>query len=139
MATHPVSLRIPEETRAAIDDAVRRTGRDLSSIVNEMLSEAVKMRRIPGIAFADGPNGRVAVIAGTGLEVWEVVDQFRAVGEDWACLKAGFDWLSDFQLRAAMAYAEAFPEEIGTQLADNASWTPERAWETYPYMRPSAR
>src|SRR5579859_7976966 len=97
MAKHPVSLRIPEETRAAIDDEVRRTGRDLSSIVNEMLGEAVKMRRIPGIAFAEGPNGRAAVIAGARLEVWEVVDQFRAEDEDWERLKAGFDWLSDYQ------------------------------------------
>ncbi len=139
MANNPVSLRIPAETRAAIDDTVRRTGRDLSSVVNEMLGEAVKLRRIPGVAFADGANGRVAVIAGTGLEVWEVIDQFRAMGEDWDGLKAGFDWLSDFQLRAALAYAEAYPEEIKVQVNDNASWTPDRVWSRYPFMKPPAR
>lgn len=139
MPNNPVSLRIPAETRAAIDDTVRRTGRDLSSVVNEMLDEAVKLRRIPGVAFADSANGRVAVIAGTGLEVWEVVDQFRAMGEDWERLKVGFDWLSDYQLRAALAYAGAYPEEIESQLNDNASWTPERVWAAYPFTKPPAR
>ena len=30
----------------------------------------MRMRRAPGILLADGPAGRRAVIAGTGLEAW---------------------------------------------------------------------
>jgi antitoxin component of RelBE/YafQ-DinJ toxin-antitoxin module len=63
MANSPVSLLIPAETRAAIDAVVRRTGRDFSNVANEMLTEAVKMRRIPGIVFADSPNEIEAAIA----------------------------------------------------------------------------
>lgn len=135
MPNSPVSLRLPPETRAAIDVLVRRTGRDFSSVANEMLAEAVKMRRIPGIVFADGPNGRVARLGGTGLDVWEVISQYRALGEGWDRLRQSFHWLSEVQLRAALAYAEAYPDEIEAALEDEASWTPERVWSTFPFTK----
>jgi pimeloyl-ACP methyl ester carboxylesterase len=46
--------------------------------------------------------------------------------------------LSDEQPRAALAYAASYPEEIEAALADNASWTPERIWETDPFTKPPA-
>jgi hypothetical protein len=39
-----------------------------------LLTEAEKMRRVPGIAFADGTSGRVPRIAGTGLEVFKSIN-----------------------------------------------------------------
>ena len=65
MASQSISLRIPREMRADIEAISRRTGRDFSSVAKEMLAEAIKMRRIPGIIFADSPSGRVAKVAGT--------------------------------------------------------------------------
>src|SRR5919198_5830930 len=94
----PVSLRIPEETRAAIQEAMRRTGRDFSSVANEMLTEAVRMRRIPGIVFADGPTGRRARVAGTGIDVFEIVRDYRTMGADWAQLRRAYHWLDERQL-----------------------------------------
>lgn len=139
VANSPVSLRIPAETRAAIDAVVRRTGRNFSNLANEMLTEAVKMRRIPGIVFTDSPNGRIARIGGTGLGVWEVIAQYQSLGQDRDRLRRSYHWLSDEQLRAALAYAAAYPEEIEAALADNAAWTPERVWATYPFTKPQAR
>ncbi len=86
----PVSLRIPQEAREVILEAVRRTGRNFSSVANEMLLEAARMRRIPGIVFADGPTGRRARIAGTGLDVFEVVRAFREVDQSWERLRTAF-------------------------------------------------
>ena len=134
----PVSLRLPAETRAAIDAVVRRTGRDFSSVTNEMLAEAVKMRRIPGIVFADSPSGRTARIGGSGLDVWEVIAEYQARGQEWDRLRQSFHWLSEAQLRSALAYAAAYPEEIAAALHDEASWTPERVWSTYPFTKPPA-
>lgn len=139
MASKPVSIRIPDETRNTIEEASRRTGRDFSSIVNEMLSEAVKMRRIPGIVFADSPTGRTVLIAGTGIEVFEVVRSYREMGESWEDLKSDFHWLSDFQLRAALAYAEAYPEEIDERIRADERWTPEATWAKYPFTKPPWR
>ena len=134
--TQPVSLRIPEDVRAEIEATARRSGRDFSSVAKEMLTEAIKMRRIPGIVFADGLNRRVVRVAGTGLEVFEIVAAFRNMDEDWERLRTAYHWLSEQQLRAALAYAAAYPEEIEERLRAEERWTPETLWTTYPFMKP---
>src|SRR5437764_15301828 len=111
MNSRPVSLRLPEDVRAAIDEAATRTRRGFSSVANEMLAEAAKMRRIPGIVFADGPSGRRARVAGTGLAVFEILRTYRDSGEDWDTLRESYHWLTENQLRSALAYAAAYPEE----------------------------
>jgi hypothetical protein len=67
------SLRIPEDTVNQIEQMARESGCDFSAMTKDLLMEAVKMRRCPGIIFADGVTGRRARIAGTGLEVWEII------------------------------------------------------------------
>lgn len=131
-----VSLRVPQDAHEAISSLAKRSGRDFSSIANEMLTEAVKMRRVPGIVFADGPAGRRARIAGTGLEVYEVVGVYRRAHGDWGRLREAYHWLTEQQLRAALAYADAYPDEIDARLAEEERWTPERVWGEYPFMRP---
>lgn len=136
MSLRASTIRIPEETRRAIDETCRRTGRDFSSVANEMLSEAVKMRRIPGIVFADSPLGRVARIAGTGIEVFEIAKTYQDVGRDWERLQSTYHWLSPQQLRAALAYISAYPEEIEECLMAESHWTPEQVWARYPFTKP---
>jgi len=137
-ASNPVSLRIPADVRAALTETARRSGRDFSSVANEMLGEAVRMRRIPGITFADGPAGRRARIAGTGIDVFEVARAYDALGRDRAQLAGAYHWLTDQQLRAALAYAEAYPEEIESRLQREDEQTPEAVWTAYPFTRPDA-
>ncbi|HZQ37224.1 MAG TPA: DUF433 domain-containing protein [Dehalococcoidia bacterium] len=78
----------------------------------QLLDEVEKQRRVPGIIFADGPTGRRARIAGTGIEVFEIVWSYRANGQNRERLAAEYDWLRPDQLDAALAYAAAFPGEI---------------------------
>lgn len=139
MKGQPVSLRIPEDIRATIKETAHRTKRDFSSVAVEMLTEAVKMRRVPGIVFADETLGRVPKVAGTGLDVFEVVQTYRDVDRDWKRLQNAFPWLSEYQLRAALAYAAAYPDEIEEHLRENERWTPEEVWSTYPSTRPPWR
>lgn len=139
MKSRPVSLRLSEEVRSAIDETARRTRRPFSSVANEMLEEAVRMRRIPGIYFADTPTGREAHVEGTGLGVWEVIAGYRRVDEDGERLRKEFDWLSEHQLRAALAYFEAYPKEINERIAEDEYWTPDRIWEEHPFTRPPWR
>jgi len=89
-------------------------------MTTEALSEAERMRRVPGIVFADGPTGRRARIAGTGIEVFEVISHVHVVGDDWAASRAWHDMLSDAEFAAARAYYEAFPDEIDARLAEAA-------------------
>jgi len=93
------------------------------------------MQRVPGIVFADGPTGRRARIAGTGIDVFEVVGPYREMGQSWDALCETFHWLTEAQLRAALAYADAFPEEIDARLARQAAITPEYIAATYPLKR----
>jgi len=136
LAKKPVTIRLAAEVREEIKEIMRRTGRDFSSIAHEMLEEALKMRRIPGIYFTDTPTGRHAHIAGTGLGVWEIVRFYRQENNDWESLRETFDWLSEQQLRAALAYAEAYPEEIDARIAEDEKWTPELVYATYPFVKP---
>lgn len=137
MGALPKTIRMPDDIRKPIEEEARLARRDFSSVANEMLLEAIKMRRIPGIVFADSPSGgRVARVAGTGLEVFEVIQAYRAMENSWQRLKEAFHWLSDTQLRAALAYTEAYPEEIEEQIRRDEQWTPEAIRERYPFMSP---
>lgn len=134
MSTVQKSLRIPDEIAKAIEEAAETSGRDFSTVANELIAEAVKMRRCPGILFADGPSGRRARISGTGLDVWEVIATYQGVERDVERLHRAYHWLSEPQLRAALGYYAAYPEEIDRQVARNAVWTKDRLAERYPSL-----
>lgn len=136
-ASASITVRMPAGRRAAIEAIARRQRRDLSSVINEMLEEALRMRRIPGIVFTDDSlGGRAARVEGTGLEVWEIIGGYLNLDGSWERLREAFDWLADQQLRAALAYYEAFPDEIDEAVAENASWTPERLRAEFPALAP---
>jgi uncharacterized protein (DUF433 family) len=134
MATVQKSLRIPEDIAKAIEESAQSTGRDFSAVANELLAEVIKMRRCPGILFADGPTGRRARIAGTGLDVWEVIATYKSLENDPARLRRAYHWLSEVQLRAALGYYVAYPEEIEAQIRRNEAWTQERLAQRYPSL-----
>jgi uncharacterized protein (DUF433 family) len=82
----------------------------------QLLDEVEKMRRVPGIVFTDGTLGRVPRIAGTGIEVFEVIQRYEGFDHSWDRLAESFDWLKPEQLRAALAYYEAYPDEVNARL-----------------------
>jgi uncharacterized protein (DUF433 family) len=95
-------------------------------VVRDLLEEALRMRRCPGIVFVDGPTGRRPVLAGAGLEVWEVVKAYRDCGEDFKKLKETLDWLSPRQLRDAFHYWHLYPEEVEKKLRRKGSSKPRQ-------------
>lgn len=100
-------------------------------MATETLSEAEKVRLVPGIYFADEPAGRVAKVPGSGLGVWEIVSGLRSEGGDVAALRRGFHWLTDDQIDAALTYARIFPEEIDARLAIEDEVTPKYLRATF--------
>jgi len=127
---------LPEELQEEIEREMRLRGTTFSEVASSLLREAVRMRRVPGIVFMDGPVGRRASIAGTGLDVWEVIATFKSVGEDRERLEASYGWISDRQLSAALAYYGFYPEEIDARLEEEQSWTPGKLYGEFPYLRP---
>lgn len=130
------ALRISEDMAREIERLAAEERRDWSAVVRNLLEEALRMRRHPGITFADGPSGRRARLAGTGLDVWEVVGTFKALGEVWEELRAAYPWLSEAQLRAALAYYRAYPDEIDRRLDTESRWNDETLAERFPGLRP---
>ena len=54
------SLKLPPETLREIEQMARESGKDFSAVAKDLLEEAIKMRRCPGIAFVEGTSGRRA-------------------------------------------------------------------------------
>jgi uncharacterized protein (DUF433 family) len=126
-------IRVSESLAADIEREARRRDRSWSATAAELLEEAVRMRRAPGIVFADGPGGRRAVVAGTGLDVWEIVASWRASGEDVSALKVSYAWLDETALHAALGYYQLYPTEVDARLAREAEWTAERVRRELPF------
>lgn len=133
-----MQIEIPDELGANVAKMAEETGQDVGSLAAEMLTEAIKMRRVPGILFADGATGRRARIGGTGIEVFEVIDRYELVGRDRFRLQELFDWLAPHQIEDAITYYEAFPDEIRAHLhtdeEDRAAI--EALWREIPQTSP---
>jgi len=113
-----MNVELPDRIAAAVDEAARARGQDVSSIVAELATEAMKMRLVPGIVFADGPSGRRARIEGTGIEVFEIIQGHRAAEQDRQRLNEAFHWLDQRQIDAALAYYRLFPDDVDPFLMD---------------------
>jgi len=132
-----MQIEIPDELAAAVAEIAATTGQDVQSLIVEMVTEAIKMRRVPGILFADGATGRRARVGGTGIEVFEVIDRYESVGRDRARLQELFDWLKPNQINAAIAFYEAYPDDIRpyllTEQEEKAAM--EALWAKHPQTR----
>lgn len=131
------SIRIPEWLDRAISREIRQRGeRDWSKGAISLLEDAVRSARIPGIVFVPRGDGRRAAVAFSGLEVWEIIATWKEGDEDWQALMTAYPELSESQLRAAVAYYQAYSGEIDERLEREAEWTPERVAEELPFTRP---
>ena len=130
------SLRIPWETFDDIEKIAGETGREFSSIAKDLLAEAIKMRRCPGIVFVNGVRGRKAKIAGTGLDVWEIIATYISVNNNFPRLRKAYHWLSDQQLQAAIGYYTAYRDEIDRLIEQNESWSSKTVIDHYPFLDP---
>jgi uncharacterized protein (DUF433 family) len=130
----PKSLRLPAALEQELEREFAHRGvKEWTTGVVDLLSEAVRMRRVPGIVFVDSRTGRRPVVAGAGLDVWEVIATWKAVGGDETQFREATDWLTETQRRAALNYYALYPAEIDTRLAVEESWTPERVRQELPF------
>ena len=134
MATVQKSIRLPEEAVKEIEALASGTGRDFSGIARDLLIEAVKMRRCPGITFTDGPTGRRAKIAGSGIDVWEFIATFKGLGENYNKLKEAYHWLSEQQIRSALSYYALYTEEIDIKITRNDDITKNQVIKRFPFL-----
>ena len=134
MSTVQKSIRIPKELINELKSITQESGKDFSTVTKELLQEAIKMRRCPGIVFTEGVSGRRARIAGTGIEVWEVIASYKSIDKDLKRLRKIYRWLTEQQFRATIGYWKIYPDEIDLLITQNESWTKERIHERYPFL-----
>jgi uncharacterized protein (DUF433 family) len=123
MSTVQRSFRIKEPILQEIERI--RKNKPANALANELLEEALKMRRCPGIIFSEGVTGRRARLAGTGIEVWEVIYEYQITGNNIDALKKALPHLTERQLIAALNYYQAYREEIDELIRSNEAITPE--------------
>ncbi|MBA3790126.1 MAG: hypothetical protein WKF28_10350 [Rubrobacteraceae bacterium] len=135
MATRARGLRISKDIEEEIEREMRLRGTTFSEVATGLLREAIRMRRVPGVVFMEGPAGRRSVLAGTGLDAWEVISTYKSVDGDYERLKRSYEWLSESQLSAALDYYALYPEEIDARIEREEWWTPERVRRELPFTR----
>ena len=114
--SQPLSLRLAPDLLKTLRSEARRSSRPASQIAQVTLDEGLRMRRCPGILFVDGPTGRRATIAGTGIDIWEVVRVFRSGSGSFEDLARAMPQLSRPQLEVAMYYYRLYPGEVNERL-----------------------
>ncbi|MBI5683381.1 MAG: DUF433 domain-containing protein [Deltaproteobacteria bacterium] len=134
MPTVQKSIRVREKTLKEIEQIARDAGKEFSAVANELLEEAVRMQRCPGIIFTEGTAGRRARIAGTGIEVWEVIAVYKAVNKDFDRLQKSYHWLTEQQIKSAIGYYKAYSEEIGHLIKQNEELTEWHVHKRYPFL-----
>jgi uncharacterized protein (DUF433 family) len=113
----PFSVRLEDHTEKLVEAEARRTRRTKSAVVEAFTEETARTRRFPGIAFRGDDARRRAWVIGSGLDVWEIIQMLEDFGSVEA-LEADMP-LSRAQVRLAVAYSDAYPDEINNAIADN--------------------
>ena len=112
-------------------------GTNKSRLAERYIDEGTRMDEHPGIVFRGGPTGRRAALAG-GPDVWEVMATLKggeARSEKALAATAELLDLTELQVRSAVRYYGAYPEEIDERIARNvedadaaeAAWRREQA------------
>jgi uncharacterized protein (DUF433 family) len=76
------------------------------------------------------------VVAGTGLDVWEVVRTWEDGEKGLDEARANYPWLSEAQIRAAIGYYELYPVEVDERLQREREWNAERVRQELPFATP---
>jgi hypothetical protein len=114
-----VTLRLTKPEKADLEAAATLTGQPPGTLAAIYVKEGVRRSRFPAVDFRDGAPGRVAYVAGTRWPVWMVVDLVKDFGGDTRKAARRLE-KPEAIVKMALAYAEAYPEEIAASLALHA-------------------
>jgi uncharacterized protein (DUF433 family) len=127
----PFSVRLDEQTERLVDAEARRTRRSKSAVVEAFTEETARTRRFPGIGFRGDDARRRAWVIGSGLDVWEIVQMLDDLGSAEALRTETH--VTEAQLRIALAYRDAYPDEVAATIEDNRRPVEELS-ALYPFI-----
>jgi uncharacterized protein (DUF433 family) len=128
-ASDPFSMRIGRSIHQRLERRALRGNHSKSALAERFIDEGLRQDAHPEIVFRDGPFGRRPLLAGTRLEVGQVVETIRNSGNSVDDAAAYLD-LPSSRVRAALSYYAAFQHEVDEQArrAVAAAEDAERAW-----------
>ena len=129
----PFTIRLSEEVGGWLERENRRTRLPKSALLEILAEESIRTRRFPGIGFRGPEHGRRALVIGTALDVWELVELYEGKGAERVLSEHN---VSERQLDLALSYYETYPREIDEALEENAR-EPEEWHEISPSVIPS--
>ena len=133
MATHTRSFRLDEQLLELLEERADRVGESANALAARYLEEGLRRDEHPLIAFVDRPAGRRAMLAGTRLNVADVVAVAKSAGSAEGAAES-LD-LPIWKVRAALSYYADFRDEIDAELErdsrlaerEEARWRAERS------------
>jgi len=115
-----LSMRLCVESGRRLKRIANRHGWTPSDAGARLVEEGLRRSEFAFLDFRDSPAGRQAYIQGSTLAVWEVMFLLRSYDGNVAAVAKHLRW-PEAKIRAAINYAEAFPEEIDEATAENDS------------------
>jgi uncharacterized protein (DUF433 family) len=105
------SFRLASSLSEHLGRRAQETGESANRLAERYIDEGLRMDEHPLIRFRDGAAGRRAALAGTRLDVWQVIETLRnsdnSVEATAAYLSIPEPWV-----RACVRYYAAHPEEV---------------------------
>src|ERR1700691_5954048 len=111
-------MRLPAASGRRLKRMANRHGWTASDASARLVEEGLRRSEFALIDFRDSPAGRQAYIQGTSLAIWEVVMVVRSHRGSVPAAARHLSW-TELMVRAALHYAEAFPDEVEEALAEN--------------------
>jgi uncharacterized protein (DUF433 family) len=123
-------MRLKDEQMERLRRAARRLGRSPSETAALLLEESLRRSEYPFIEFRDSPAGRQAYLQGTRIAVWHVARLARDLASDASKIAAYLE-VPEVQVKAVLAYASAYAEEIDAAISDD-EWVAEHLLPLVP-------
>lgn len=113
-----LSMRLPVESGKRLKRMANRHGWTPSDASARLVEEGLRRSEFAFLDFRDSPAGRQAYIQGSTLAIWEVMLLLRSYKGNAKDVAKHLNW-PEAKVRAAVNYAEAFPEEVSEAIAEN--------------------
>lgn len=114
------TLRLPATTTEGPARRARATGHKPRTLAARYVEEGIRRDEHPLVRFVDSPSGRRAALAGSQLDVWEVIATVRDNGNDVAEAAAYLQSPGGL-VEAAVSYYGAFRDEVDAEIAVNVA------------------
>ncbi|HEX9045848.1 MAG TPA: hypothetical protein VF988_02375 [Verrucomicrobiae bacterium] len=111
-----LSVRLTARDKANLEADARMKGIPSGTAAAIYISEGVRRSRFPAVEFRDGQPGRVAYLVGTRWPVWLIVELLEELEGD---ISAAVNHIRKpaALINMALAYADAYPQEIADSAA----------------------